>query len=191
MKKIGGRTGHILVFTAVLLVISIIINNSTTVLKVIYPIKYKEYVFKHSQKNNIDPYLVFAIIKTESNFNPKAQSRKNAKGLMQITDETGKWAANKNKLENFKTEDLYNPEINILLGCWYIHWLMQQFNNDTDLVIAAYNGGNGNVNEWLKDKKFSSSGTSLEKIPFKETDNFVKKVKKYHDVYKGLYVKEF
>lgn len=187
MINYKSRIKYIPVFLALLVLIVVIIDNSTTVLKYNYPLKYKEHVLKYARQNNIDPYLVFAIIKAESNFDPNAVSKKNAKGLMQITDKTGAWAADKLKMKQYSVDELFKPEINIQLGCWYIGWLMKQFNNDENLVIAAYNGGNGNVNEWLKDKRLSNSGSSLERIPFKETDAFLKKVKKYHGVYKRLY----
>jgi len=157
------------------------------VLKQIYPLRYGNFVYKYSELYNLDPYFVFAIIKAESNFNPRATSGKNARGLMQITDKTGRWIAWMMKLEYRENESLYDPETNIGMGCWYLCWLMKQFNNDTDLVIAAYNGGSGRVNEWLKDKNLSMSGSSLDRIPFKETNNFLFRVKNNYSIYKKLY----
>lgn len=190
MKKFR-RAGKAATALIILVAIVLIIYNFSMVFQIFYPVKYKEFISKYSTENGIDPYLVLAVIKAESGFDPDAVSVKNARGLMQITDKTGVWAAEKIGLKNFKTEDLYDPETNISLGCWYLNWLMQYYNGNTDLVIAAYNGGNGNVNEWLKDRNLSSSGKSLEKIPFKETDEYLKKVKRYHSVYKKLYAGEF
>jgi soluble lytic murein transglycosylase len=148
-----------------LLLIIALIDNSTFILKISYPVKYKEYVIENSLKNKIDPCLVFAIIKAESSFNPTATSRKNAKGLMQITDKTGKWGAESLRLKDYSNDLLYQPQTNIQIGCWYIGKLMKEFNNNTDHVIAAYNGGSGNVNEWLKDDNITNSENKLEKIP--------------------------
>ncbi|WP_242987580.1 lytic transglycosylase domain-containing protein [Anaerobacterium chartisolvens] len=188
MKKSCYISFKSIAFIAVVLVaVAFIINNSSVVLKQFYPIKYKEQVYRYSEKSNVDPHLIFAIIKAESGFDPDAVSRKGARGLMQITIETGCWAADKLKMSEFNEDDLYDPDINIQIGCWYVAWLMKQFNNDTDLVIAAYNGGNGNVSKWLKNKEFSKSGQTLEKIPFKETDRFLKKVKNNYSNYKKLY----
>jgi soluble lytic murein transglycosylase len=181
----------VLAFSAVLLAIIVITDYSTTVLKMIYPLKYKEYVFEYSIKSGIDPYLVFAVIKAESGFDPNARSNKAAMGLMQITEQTGTWGAHTLKMGRFKTDDLYNPEINIRLGCWYLKQLMKEFNNNTDLVITAYNGGSGNVKEWLNDKELSHSGEYLDKIPFKETERFLDRVKNYHSMYRRLYEKDF
>lgn len=190
-KKKRKRARNVLVFVIALLVIALIIDYSTTVLKMIYPLKYKEYVFEYSAESGIDPYLVFAVIKAESGFDPNARSNKAAMGLMQITEQTGAWGASILKLNDFKTEDLYKPEINIRIGCWYLQQLMKEFANNIDLVIAAYNGGSGNVKQWLKNKELSSSGEHLDKIPFKETENFLARVKNYHSIYRRLYLKEY
>ena len=178
-----------LTFLIALLAILLIINNSTTLLKLIFPMKYEEYVYKYSEKSNVDPYLVFAVIKAESGFKPGAVSKKDAKGLMQITEKTGNWGAQNLNLNQYNNQSLFNPEINICIGCWYLGNLMKEFNNNLDLVITAYNGGSGNVNEWLKDKSLSNTGNSLEKIPFKETERYVKKVRDYYFIYKRLYEK--
>lgn len=178
-------------FAASLLMILLIINNSTSVLRLTYPLKYKDYVYTYSSQYKVDPYLVFSIIKAESSFNPNATSRKNARGLMQISEPTGKWGAEILKLEGFNNSHLYNPEVNIEIGCWYLNSLIKEFGNNLDLILAAYNGGSGNVNEWLKNKNYSGSGISLDKIPFKETDQYVKKVKNNYSVYKRLYSKGY
>lgn len=178
---------YALLFIATALSIILILDSSG---KVIYPLRYRENVAKYSARYNIDPYLVFAIIKAESNFNPKAVSRKSAKGLMQITDKTGAWGAEKTKIENFDTNALYDPEININIGCWYLSNLMKEFNGNIDLVIAAYNGGSGNVNEWIKNSANNRDGNMLPNIPFKETREFQKKVKKFYYIYRQLYEDE-
>lgn len=185
-KKTNNKIRYVLVFTFTVLAIIIVLNNAV---KIIYPIKFKEYVYKYSHEYKVDPYLVFAVIKAESSFNPNAISHRNARGLMQISEVTGDWAAKSLGLEEFKFEKLFDPETNIRIGCWYLNILIKEFNNDIDLVIAAYNGGSGNVSEWLKDKSYSNSGKNLEKIPFRETEMFLEKVKNYYDVYKKLYEK--
>jgi len=174
----------VLFIAFLLLVVAVLINNTA---KIIFPLKYNDLIIKYSMENKIDPYLVFAIIKAESGFDPKAKSHKNAIGLMQITERTGKWGAEVLNIENFKTSDLYDPEINIKIGCWYIKKLLQEFNNNEDLAIAAYNGGSGNVSSWLKNTKYSSSGAALDKIPFKETERYLKRVKNYRAIYKKIY----
>lgn len=197
VKKIKKRIKNILFFVFIILIIAF---TAKTALEYLYPLKYKEYVFKYSSLyDNLDPYLVFSIIKAESGFNPDATSYKNARGLMQITVDTSIWIAERMKIENFKVENLYDPETNIKMGCWYLNNLMQEFmyedgvyvieeeDERKKLVLAAYNAGRGNVALWLKDKKFSSSGKKLEVIPFKETERYVEKVQNYYLIYQILY----
>lgn len=186
--KIAGKLKYMLFFIISLAVIIIVLDNTA---KIIFPVRYKEFILSYSIKNNVDPYLVLAIIKTESNFNPNAVSPKKAKGLMQISDKTGQWGARILKLRNYSNESLFDPETNISIGCWYLNVLAGEFSNNSDLTLAAYNGGSGNVNEWLKNNELSSSGKSLDKIPFRETEMFLKKVNNYHFIYKRLYENDF
>ena len=106
---------------------------------------------------------------------------------MQIADITRDWAIE--ELELGDDIDIYDPETNIRVGCWYLNTLYKEFGK-TDLVIAAYNGGSGNVKKWLSDKEYSKDGESLYVIPFSETDKYVTKVKKNYEQYKRLYSKE-
>jgi len=154
--------------------------------RAVYPEKYSDYINQYSEKYNLDPYLVKAIIKAESNFKPYAVSHKNARGLMQISEITGAWAAEKLKIENYSEEMLFDAETNISFGCWYLSVLYTEF-GDTELVLAAYNAGSGNVSRWLKDKTLSSDGKRLDKIPFKETENYLSRVKNNYKMYKILY----
>lgn len=191
MKKNRSRIRVLLVIIIVLVGSVFILHN---VSKRMFPLEYKELVIKYSEENELDPLLVFSVIKAESNFDPQATSHKNARGLMQIIDNTGIWAADKMGIEGFKAEYLYDPEVNIKIGCWYLKNLrneIYQYNGEinNDLLLAAYNGGIGNVQKWLKDKDYSSSGKTLDKIPYKETENYVRKVNGYKIVYKKLYEK--
>ncbi|MBU3145588.1 lytic transglycosylase domain-containing protein [Clostridium sp. CF012] len=174
-----------------LILLVILLVNIKSIFKSFYQVKYEDHIVKYSQKYNIDPSLVSAVIKAESNFNGKAVSPRGAYGLMQIMPDTGLWIAKNMELKDFKEEKLYDSEINIAMGCWYINNLNTEFNGDIDLVLAAYNGGRGNVQKWLKDKRYSSDGKKLNNIPFAETDKYVKKVKTNYNIYLKLYGDEF
>lgn len=176
-----------LLVSVLFITIFILINNSTTMIRMAYPVKYSETVELYSKKFGVDPNLVYAVIKAESNFTADAVSKKQAVGLMQITKTTGAWGARTLKLDNYSFDSLYDPEINIMIGCWYLSTLMQEFDNDLQLVLTAYNAGSGNVNQWLVDKRYSGDGGSLSDIPFNETHKYVKKVNEYYGVYKKLY----
>lgn len=152
-----------------------------------YPLYYKDDIGMSSKNHDIDPYLVAAIIDVESGFNKDAISPKDARGLMQITEKTGEWGFEQLEIEGFEKEKLFIPEVNIEIGTWYLQRLKQEFDGDLDLVLAAYNGGSGNVNKWLKDEEYSKDGKTLDNIPFKETENYVKKVNSGYKNYKKLY----
>lgn len=154
----------------------------------IYPYKYKQIINKYSEEYDLDPYLVLAVIKTESNFEKKAISKKSAKGLMQIMDSTGEWAAKEIGINYFLPDMLYDEDLNIRIGTWYLNNLEKEF-SDLDLIIAAYNGGSGNVNKWLGDDAYSNDGESLSYIPFPETKKYVDRVKLNYNIYKYLYNK--
>ena len=140
----------------------------------------------YSKEYGIDDSLVYSVIKVESKFNKKAVSKRNAKGLMLISEITQNWAQEELGLENI---DIFDPETNIKIGCWYLNKLFKEF-NDLDLVITAYNGGSGNVSKWLKNDAYSRDGNKLHEIPFEETKNYLEKVKENYRVYKALYREE-
>lgn len=153
------------------------------IMKIFYPKKYSEYVELYSKEYNLDENLVYSVIKAESKFQPDAISRKGAKGLMQIGDITRDWAIE--ELEMGET-DIFNPKDNIKIGCWYLNRLFREF-GELDLVIAAYNGGSGNVKKWLNDRDYSHNGEKLHTIPFKETSSYLDKVKHNYEMYKKIY----
>ncbi len=129
-----------------------------------------------------------AIIKTESNFIEDAHSGK-ASGLMQLTDDTAAWIAEKLDTD-IKDVDINNPADNIEFGCYYIRYLIDYYNGNVDVALAAYNGGMGNVDKWLSNKSYSDDGKTLKKIPFKETREYVKKVNSEKEVYEKMMSKE-
>lgn len=186
-QKTKTKLGLIVFF--IIIFIGIVIAFNSAIMR-LFPLKYRELVSLYSEQFSLDPYLVLAVIKAESNFKPQAISHKNARGLMQITEKTGKWGAETLNLGNYSKEKLDDPTVNINIGCWYLSVLYKEF-GDTDLVLAAYNGGSGNVSQWLKDSSLSADGKRLDKIPFKETDKYLKRVKNYYEIYKRLYENEF
>lgn len=149
----------------------------------IYPLKYKEEVIEYSTEYNLDERLVFSFIKVESNFKRKAESKKGAIGLMQILPSTGEYIAEKINLDDF---DLYDAETNIQIGCFYIRYLLDKF-LDIDTMIVAYNAGEGKVLEWLNNKEYSEDKISLKRIPYKESEEYLKKIKETFEKYKKIY----
>lgn len=157
------------------------------IMKNIYPTKYSEYVEKYSEKNGLDKYLVYAIIKAESNFDPEVTSSSNAKGLMQLMEETALERSNLIDEQTIKTHDLYDPETNIRLGTSYFAYLLEIYDDNIVLALTAYNAGIGNVQEWIKDEIIKQDGSDIENIPFKETNNYVRKILRDYKMYLEIY----
>ena len=147
-----------------------------------YPKKYSEYVEEYAKKYQIDEDLIYAVIKTESGFNPNAVSVNNAKGLMQITEDTFYWLSSKLGYKEYEHDDLFEPKIAIEYGTYFLSYLLHEF-KETDVVLAAYHAGRGITNKWLDDKQYSSDGKTLDKIPYQDTEHYVKKVKQYYKHY--------
>ncbi len=185
--------------TKILIILSIIISImillfgilkiQNFILKKIYKTQYSEYVYKYSEQNNIDPLLTFAIIKAESNFNRNIKSKSGAIGLMQLMESTALEEAEEVNEEIVVTESLYNPEVNIKIGTKYYAKLMKKYDNYL-VALAAYNAGIGNVDNWIEQGIIKQDGSDIENIPFKETNNYVRKIVRDYKIYQELYIKE-
>ena len=151
---------------------------------VAFPRKYRYFVEYYSEKYNLETNMVYAVIKTESNFEADALSSKNAMGLMQITGSTGKWAAELMGNEYFEEYMLFDEETNIEMGCWYLNRLVKNYGS-TDIALAAYNAGGGNVSRWIREEGLTEE--NIDAIPFAETRNYVEKVNTYTKIYNFLY----
>ncbi|WP_409228274.1 lytic transglycosylase domain-containing protein [Gudongella sp. SC589] len=151
-----------------------------------YPLVYKDSVLKYSKEYNLDPMMIMAVIKTESNFDKDATSIRDARGLMQIAESTGNWASEVLRIKDYDHGMLYVPEINIRFGTWYLRELIDQYGNDA-VALAAYNAGSGNVSNWLSNKAYSDDGENLQSIPFPETEEYVRRVLRNKEVYELIY----
>ena len=147
-----------------------------------YPLKYIDIIENNCQKYQLEPDLVCAVIHAESKFNNAARSRKGASGLMQIMESTADWAAEEIGLENFTYDQIFEPEINIQIGCWLLNRLEKQFGS-IEQAVCAYNAGSGNVSKWLDNPRYSRDGKHLDVIPFPETENYIKRVRFNQTVY--------
>ena len=161
--------------------------NTETFYKNRYPLLHSEIVDEYCNLYDVDKYLVHSIIRTESFYDENAVSKKGAIGLMQIMPDTGIWIAEKLKLENFKAEDLFDIEKNIMIGVWYISYLSDKFDGDFNNTIAAYNAGPTNVSKWLNESELSADGKTLIDIPFDETRKYKEKVSNAYDMYIKVY----
>ena len=153
-------------------------------LKLLYPKKYSQVVEAEATEFQLDPALVFAVIKTESGFDPEAKSHADAMGLMQLTQETFDWISAMHPPE--AGAGVYDPQANIHCGCALLRLLLDQYGS-VDVALAAYNAGMGNVSGWLTSQEYSHDGETLHTIPYPETEAYVKKVKRAYAMYQKLY----
>ena len=151
----------------------------------VYKLEYTEYIKKYANEYNVDEYLIYAIIKAESNFNPNAQSHRGAKGLMQLMYSTAEDISKRIGIE-LNGDNILEPDININLGTKYISMLIQKYNN-INLALAAYNAGSGNVDGWIEKGTLKSDGSDIENVPFTETNNYVRKILRDYEIYKNIY----
>ena len=177
--------------TAIVLILCMIIaflNIPLRIQKIIYKKDYKEYVQKYAQEYNVDENLIYALIKAESNFNANAQSSKGAIGLMQLMETTAQDVCKRMDLNisnNELKEKLLEPEININIGTKYLSILIQQYGN-VEIAITAYNAGIGTVDNWIEKDIIKADGSNVEKIPYKETNNYVRKILRDYKIYTNL-----
>lgn len=186
MKRLLKFLITLLILASIIFILFKVVKIDDIIMKKLYPLKYSEYVEKYAKEYNIDKYMVYAIIKAESNFNENAKSSSDAIGLMQIMETTAIETARKMDLE-VTEEDLFKPDLNINIGLKYFTYLLNQYDNNYPLAIIAYNAGIGNVDAWIKDGTIKEDGTDIENVPFKETNNYVRKILRDYEIYKGLY----
>lgn len=146
------------------------------------PKRYEHLVAKYAREYKIEENLIFAIIRTESNFHEDAVSVSGAIGLMQLMPSTARFIS-----ECMGEElDACSAEDNIRMGVWYLCYLGEKFAG-RDEQIAAYNAGEGNVRKWLQNSSLSSDGRTLQGIPYPETERYVRRVKKFYKYYNFFY----
>ncbi len=151
------------------------------------PYKYHAHIAKYAEKYDIPVEIIFAVIKVESSFKADAKSNVGALGLMQMMPSTFEWLTGNYHLgENLPALMLYDPEVSIRYGTYYLRYLKNRF-GDWNTVLAAYNAGEGNVSKWLADKQYSDDGKTLKSIPVEETERYVKKVNNEIGVYRELF----
>lgn len=154
----------------------------------LYPLEYQDYIAASSVEHGVDPYLVAAVIKTESNWNEDATSGRGAQGLMQLMPATAQDMIAKGRVDGarFDATDLLDPATNIEFGCAYLSYLLDYFHGATDKAVAAYNAGMGNVDAWVQDDELPHHV-----IEFPETQTYVVRVNmaltRYRDLHRDAF----
>ena len=145
-----------------------------------YPLRYDAIVRGHARHYDLDPSLLAAVIYEESKFKANARSRSGAIGLMQLLPNTAEGIALHTGGDAFRVSDLYDPEINVRYGAWYLHHLLQKY-GDERTALAAYNAGQDNVDRWR------SAGIGVQ---FSETRTYISRVEGLKRIYRRAYGKE-
>ena len=156
--------------------------------QLLYPRKYSRQVEQWAAEYGLDPLLVYAFIRTESGFDPAATSSVDARGLMQMTEETFLWLRSKLGLgEEVSFGDLYDPDVSIRFGCYYLHLCLVRYNGDISTAAAAYHSGWGTVDALLQKEEHSEDGLTLSGFPYNQMHHYVEKITACYAKYTELY----
>jgi soluble lytic murein transglycosylase len=152
-----------------------------------FPLPFRSELETFSKQNDLDPFLVAALIRQESEFNPQAVSKAGARGLTQIEPATGRDLSRRLKLTGYSSAGLFQPRLNLQLGTYYLKMLLGSVGGREDAALAAYDGGLTHVRAWLTWGDFRESAEFIETIPFNETRGYVQGVLRNADIYRRLY----
>ena len=187
----NNKKGHTNFFKIAMLFVCIFVlfvGSFLCFFAIFYPVKYKNIILENCDKFNVNYVLAFSIVNAESKFVSSKISAQGAIGLMQIMPTTAVFIANELDYENFSAESLFEPEVNLQFGIYYLSYLSQKFKT-LEQVICAYNAGETAVRSWLSNKDYSSDGNKLDVIPYTETRSYLQKVQKNMKIYKKIITK--
>lgn len=196
MRGYTSRKKHRIAFKAVIIIVVVLLLaagalfGADKVLHAMYPMKYSDYVEHYSAKYGLDEYVVYAFIKTESSFDPSAQSEVGARGLMQIMPDTFEWIRYRLNEEDsgIDFDSMYNEKDNIRYGCYLLGYLNEEFDGGLTETAAAYHAGIGRVADWLLDSEYAKDGRLIS-IPSSDTAHYADKINNAYRMYCGLYSK--
>jgi peptidoglycan lytic transglycosylase len=153
------------------------------------PLRYSDVIRQQAAEKHLDPALVAAVIYAETKFEPR-DSSVGAIGLMQVMPETASFLAHRSGATTFTTADLANPQVNIAYGSYYLRYLLDEYHGNLSLALAAYNGGESNVDRWVADAHADGRSLTVADIPFPETRAYVERVLHAQGQYKRKYATE-
>jgi len=172
-------------FLAVFFIIAILSTAALFMaVSIRFPVRHLDII--EANAGELEASLILAVIMAESSFRPHAESHAGAQGLMQLMPATAEWIAQLMDMTDFSPEDVWRPEINIAMGSFYLNWLLDKYDGNLYVAVAAYNAGQGRVNNWLRNPEFSSDGLNLDVIPFPETYNYLNRVRRNQRIYNIL-----
>ena len=190
-RTVSGRTLGILAALAVAALIVVLIASEVNhaVSKLGLPLTDASVIRKQAAEKRLDPALIAAVIYAESKFAPR-QSSAGAEGLMQILPETAYFIAHLSGGSRFTASDLATPSINVAYGSYYLRYLLDHYNGNEMLAVAAYNGGLANVDRWVAQARAQGGHLTVAAIPFPETRAYVERVLAAQQDYRDAYARE-
>jgi soluble lytic murein transglycosylase len=182
---LGVAVGLVLFIAA--LVVAPMFNKAVQSLTL--PLSHQDIIRQQARAKHLDPALIAAVIYAETKFDPRP-SAAGAQGLMQVLPQTAKFLAHRSRATNFTTADLATPQVNISYGSYYLRYLLDEYGGSSVLALAAYNGGEANVNRWLEAARAHGHSLTIAAIPFAETRAYVRKVLQKQRDYRSAYPAE-
>jgi peptidoglycan lytic transglycosylase len=152
-----------------------------------FPLPYRKSLDEYCRAQMLDPYLMAALIRQESEFNPKAVSPANARGLAQVMPATGRQLSRKLKIPRYRTAMLFTPDTNLKMGTYYLKQLSDELQGKWEAALASYNAGKTHVTAWMASASYREPAEFVESIPFNETRVYVQSVLRNAEVYRKLY----
>jgi len=163
---------------------------SRDVWELLFPRPYWDQLKKQAAAAKVDPYLVAGLIRQESEYDPRARSRSNARGLMQLLPSTARYMSRQipdRRVKPYRLASLSQPDINMVYGTFYLKKVLDQFDGSAEYALAGYNAGENRVVEWLQNGPFEEPAEFVESIPFTETREYVQAVLRNAALYRELY----
>jgi peptidoglycan lytic transglycosylase len=193
-RELARRRRRAVLALAALAVVGIVVSATLpTVRKAVkalsLPLAYSDIIRQQATQKHLDPALVAAVIYAETKFDARS-SPAGAEGLMQIMPRTAEFLAHRSGATTFTTADLATPQVNIAYGSYYLRFLLDHYGGDKTLAIAAYNGGEANVDRWAANARARGGALSVDQIPFPETRAYVQKVLNAEQAYRNSYPRQ-
>jgi len=190
-RRLRRRVGLLLGVAALAALIAFVIvpRLPDAVRELALPLRHEDIIRQQSSAKELDPSLVAAVIYAESHFRDQT-SHAGARGLMQITPETARYIAKLSGGTTFEQGDLATPQINISYGAYYLRYLLDRYGENKVLALAAYNGGEGNVDRWLGEADVSKRRFTTGQIPFAETRHYIERVLDAQHDYREKYARQ-
>ncbi|WP_127532785.1 lytic transglycosylase domain-containing protein [Paenibacillus kobensis] len=185
MRRLARRRVLLLL---IVLFIAFLFVKSDWMARWMYPIHYKEDIRTSAMNYGLDPLLIAAVIRVETNFSTGKESKKGALGLMQIMPDTADWVIQQAGFANVTEDTLrHRADVSIRIGSWYLSNLHKQFDGNRVAAVAAYNAGPGNVKKWMNGNVWDGKIETVKDVPFGETRHYVQRVFYYYNKYRDLY----